>query len=122
MPSYRTDRTAEDMKRHLSEIFRELKDPRISMLLSVIRVEVSGDLSYAKVFVSAIEGAAKTAESVKGLNNAKGYIKRELSSRVKLRKMPDLKFIADDSIAHGAEIARIIEDFDMPKKEEENED
>ena len=70
-------------------------------------------MSYAKIYVSAIEGEAKTAESVKGLKSAAGFIKRELSARCKLRKMPELTFIADNSIAHGAEIARIIEDFSV---------
>ncbi|MGN0115166.1 MAG: 30S ribosome-binding factor RbfA [Acutalibacteraceae bacterium] len=111
MASYKTGRVAGDIQRNLAEIFRELKDPRISQLLSVVKVDVSGDLSYAKIYVSAIEGEEKTAESVKGLKSAAGFIKRELSARCKLRKMPELTFIADNSIAHGAEIARIIEDF-----------
>lgn len=111
MASYKIGRVAGDMQRNLAEIFRELKDPRISQLLSVVKVDVSGDLSYAKIYVSAIEGETETAESVKGLKSAAGFIKRELSAKMKLRKMPELTFIADNSIAHGAEIARIIEDF-----------
>ncbi len=121
MGSHRIDRIEEDIKRNLSDIIRELKDPRISSLLSIVRVEVSGDLSYAKVFVSAIEGEEKTAESVKGLKSAEGYIKRELNRAIKLRKIPALTFIADNSIATGAHIARIIEDFEY-KKENSNED
>ena len=126
MASYKTGRVAGDIQRNLAEIFRELKDPRISQLLSVVKVDVSGDLSYAKIYVSAIEGEAKTAESVKGLKSAAGFIKRELSARCKLRKMPELTFIADNSIAHGAEIARIIEDFsasgdDAADEENDNE-
>ena len=120
MGSHRIDRIEEDIKRNLSDIIRELKDPRISSLLSIVRVEVSGDLSYAKVFVSAIEGEEKTAESVKGLKSAEGYIKRELNRAIKLRKIPALTFIADNSIATGAHIARIIEDFEY-KKENSNE-
>ena len=126
MASYKTGRVAGDIQRNLAEIFRELKDPRISQLLSVVKVDVSGDLSYEKIYVSAIEGEAKTAESVKGLKSAAGFIKRELSARCKLRKMPELTFIADNSIAHGAEIARIIEDFsasgdDAADEENDNE-
>lgn len=126
MASYKIGRIAGDIQRNLAEIFRELKDPRISQLLSVVKVDVSGDLSYAKIYVSAIEGEEKTAESVKGLKSAAGYIKRELSARCKLRKMPELTFIADNSIAHGAEIARIIEDFsasgdDAADEENDNE-
>ena len=120
MSSHRIDRVSEDMKRSLSSIIRELKDPRISTMLSVVRVEVSGDMSYAKVYVSALEGLEKTQESVKGLKSAAGYIKRELSRAVKMRKMPDLTFIADNSIAHGSEIARIIGDFTYTASENED--
>ncbi len=122
MGSHRIDRIEEDIKRNLSDIIRDLKDPRISKLLSIVRVEVSGDLSYAKVFVSAIEGEEKTAESVKGLKSAEGYIKRELNRAIKLRKIPALTFIADNSIATGAHIARIIEDFEYKTEEISNED
>lgn len=122
MSSHRIDRVSEDMKRSLSSIIRELKDPRISTMLSVVRVEVSGDMSYAKVYVSALEGLEKTQESVKGLKSAAGYIKRELSHAVKMRKMPDLTFIADNSIAHGSEIARIIGDFTYTASENEDTD
>ena len=120
MSSHRIDRVSEDRKRSLSSIIRELKDPRISTMLSVVRVEVSGDMSYAKVYVSALEGLEKTQESVKGLKSAAGYIKRELSHAVKMRKMPDLTFIADNSIAHGSEIARIIGDFTYTASENED--
>ena len=120
MSSHRIDRVSEDMKRSLSSIIRELKDPRISTMLSVVRVEVSGDMSYAKVYVSALEGLEKTQESVKGLKSAAGYIKRDLSHAVKMRKMPDLTFIADNSIAHGSEIARIIGDFTYTASENED--
>ena len=120
MSSHRIDRVSEDMKRSLSSIIRELKDPRISTMLAGVRVEVSGDMSYAKVYVSALEGLEKTQESVKGLKSAAGYIKRELSHAVKMRKMPDLTFIADNSIAHGSEIARIIGDFTYTASENED--
>lgn len=122
MSSHRMGRIEEDVKRCLCDIVRDLKDPRISKLLSIVRVEVSGDLSYAKVFVSAIEGEEKTAESVKGLKSAEGYIKRELNSRIRLRKIPSLNFVADNSIATGAHIAKIIEDFDYTTKDFGNED
>ena len=64
-----------------------------------------------EVFVSAIEGYEKTVESVKGLKSAEGFIKRELNAKMKLRKIPALNFVADNSIEHGAHIAKIIEDF-----------
>lgn len=111
MPSVKLGRATSDIKRELSDLLRELKDPRVSKLLSIVKVDLSSDLSYATVYVSAIEGYDKTVESVKGLKSAAGYIRRELGLRLKLRKTPELRFVADDSIEHSAHIARIIDSF-----------
>ena len=110
MASYKIGRLSEDIKRELSAMLRELKDPRISKLLSIVRVEVSGDLSHCKVNVSAIEGFEKTKESVEGLTSASGFIRRELTNRLHLRKCPEMKFIADDSIEHSTQISKLIKD------------
>ena len=109
MAGYRMGRTTEDIHRELSDIFRSLKDPRVSGIISIVRCEVANDLSVAKVYVSAAEGREKTKEAVKGLESAAGYIRRELSLRLSLRHTPQLKFIADDSIAHSADISAILE-------------
>ncbi len=108
MPNFKSMRSAEDIRRELTDIFRSLKDPRISGFLTVVKVDVSNDLSYAKVYVSAMEGIEAAKESVKGLKNAAGFIRRELGLRLEMRKIPELKFIADDSIEHSAEILELI--------------
>jgi len=110
MASHRSDRLNEDIMRELCAIIRTLKDPRISPLLSVVRVEVTNDLSYATCYVSCIEGFDKTKESVKGLHSAAGYIRRELGSALKLRKVPEPRFIADDSIERSAHINKMLID------------
>ncbi|MBQ9768725.1 MAG: 30S ribosome-binding factor RbfA [Clostridia bacterium] len=120
MPGFKMGRVTSDIKIALSDILREVKDPRVSKLLSIVKLDVSGDMSYAKVYVSAIEGREKTAESVKALKNAAGYIRRELGAKLKLRKVPELRFVADDSIEISANISRIVNSFD--KKEEEEAD
>ena len=74
-----------------------------------IRDRVSSDLSFAKVYVSAMEGLETARLAVKGLTSATGYVRREVGGRLHLRKTPELKFIADDSIAHGMEITKKIE-------------
>ncbi len=112
MPGFKTGRTASDIRRELSALIGGLKDPRISKLISIIKVDVSGDMSYATVYVSAIEGYDKTVESVKGLKSAAGYLRRELGTRVKMRKTPELRFVADNSIEHSAHIAEIIGSFE----------
>ena len=117
MAGYRIDRVSEDIKREIIASMRELKDPRIQGMLTVVRVEVSSDLSFAKVYVSAMEGLETAKLAVKGLTSATGYIPREVGNRLHLRKTPELKFIADDSIAHGMEITKKIETL---VKEEED--
>ncbi len=116
MAGYKINRVSSDIRLCLSELFREIKDQRVSKLLSIIKLDVSGDMSYATVYVSAIEGAEKTAESVKILNkSASGYLRRELGARLKLRKVPELRFVADNSIENSAKISEIINSFDKPK-------
>ena len=112
MAGYKIGRVTSDIKLCLSELLREVKDPRVSKLLSIVKLDVSGDMSYATVYVSAIEGEEKTSESVKILNkSANGYLRRELGNRMKLRKVPELRFVADNSIENSAHISRIINSF-----------
>ena len=122
MAGYKIDRITSDVQLALSEMFRELKDPRISQLLSIVKVNVSGDLSYATIYVSAIEGREATENSVKGLKNAAGYLRRELGRRLSLRKVPELRFIADDSIERSAHISKIINSFPENNTEGEEND
>ena len=118
MANYKAGRLSEDIKRELSALVRELKDPRIAPLLSIVRCEVSGDLSHCKVHVSALEGEEAAKASVKGLASAAGFLRRELSNRLRLRKCPELHFIADGSIAYSAKISQILQGLDEPGSEE----
>ncbi|MBQ6625852.1 MAG: 30S ribosome-binding factor RbfA [Ruminococcus sp.] len=121
MANHKIGRTTEDIKRELTAIFRELKDPRVTeVFLSIVRVEVTNDLSYCTVFVSSLEGLDKTKNACKGLDSAAGYIRRELGHRLKLRHVPSLIFTATDSIEYSAEISRILNSLDI--KENDNED
>ncbi len=86
-----------------------------------MRVEVTRDLSYATVYVSAMEGVEKTKESVKGLKSAAGYIRRELGRSLSMRSVPELRFVADNSIAHSAEINKILNTFEFKEEDEEAE-
>ena len=119
MAGYRIDRVSEDIKREIIAVIRELKDPRVmDKMLTVVRVEVSSDASYAKVYISAMEGIDTAKTAVKGLTGATGYIRREIGQRLHLRKTPELKFIADNSIEHGMSIVKIMDDL----RAEENDD
>lgn len=113
MPSYKIDRVTEDIKRELSAILREVKDPRVKdCLLSVVRVEVTNDLSYCTVYVSTMEGMEQTRIAVKGLKSAAGYIRHELGKSLSLRHVPELIFKPTDSIEYGAHISRILNDLE----------
>ncbi len=123
MAGHRIERTTEDIKRELTAIFRELKNPRVSgAFLSIVRVEVTNDLSYCTVSVSAIEGLDRAKQAVKGLESAAGFIRRELGHRLRLRHVPELIFKATDSIEYSAHINRILHDLDIDDSEENKDD
>ncbi len=111
MASHRIDRTTEDIKRELTAIFRELKDPRVQGLISVVRVEVTSDLSFCTVYISAMGGMEQAKTAVTGLKSAAGFIRHEMGSRLKLRHVPDLVFKATDSIEYSANISRLLNDL-----------
>ena len=119
MPSHKLGRTTEDIRRELSALLRELKDPRTqNMLLSIVRVEVTNDLSYCTVYVSAMEGLDRAKTAVQGLKSASGFLRRELGRRLQLRHVPQLIFKATDSIAYGANISRILHDLGMEPEQQ----
>ena len=121
MAGFKINRVTSDIKYALSELLREVKDPRVSKMLSIVKLDVSGDLSYATVYVSAIEGSDKTKESVKALKGMAGYLRRELGRALTLRKVPELRFVADESIEISANISKIANTFTY-KNSEDNED
>lgn len=104
----RTDRISGEIQRALGDIIRELKDPRIPLMTSVVAVEVSGDLRYAKVLISVMGDSETKAAALKGLKSAAGFIRRELGDRVRLRTTPEVIFEASDSIEHGAHINELL--------------
>ena len=120
MPNFKNNRTAEDLKREIAAIVRELKDPRVrESILTVMRVETASDLSYAKVYVSSMQGLEGAKNAVRGLESASGFIRRELSDRLHIRKSPELKFIADDSVRESIEM---FEKLKKPGKKETEDD
>lgn len=123
MPNFKNRRLSEDIRREISTlILTEIKDPRVKGgLVSVVRTELSGDNSHCKVYISSLDGMEASKNAVKGLESAGWMIKKSVADRLHLRKCPELKFIADDSIEHSADIERMLESV-LPKKESESED
>lgn len=116
-------RVTEDVHREMTAILRDVKDPRVrDCLLSVVRVEVTNDLSYGTVYVSTMEGMDRTKNAVQGLKSAAGFIRRELGRRLQLRHVPELIFKPTDSIEYGASISRMLHDLDIPEAPEEEEE
>lgn len=123
MANHKLSRTTEDIKRELTAIFRELKDPRVQgAFVSIIRVEVTNDLSYCTVYVSALEGMERAQEAVKGLKSAAGFIRSELGRRLTIRHVPSLIFKATDSIEYSANISKILHDLDKKRPAESSEE
>lgn len=117
MPSNRIGRINEEIQRELSDQLRHLKDPRISQtgMVSITRVDTTGDLRYARIYISVLD-KSQEAEVLKGLKSAAGFLRRELGRLLRLRYTPELQFIADDSIAHGAHILEVLRQ--MERREE----
>ncbi|NLW24739.1 MAG: 30S ribosome-binding factor RbfA [Clostridia bacterium] len=109
MGKVRTNRIAEEIKRELSQIIRsELKDPRVSGIVSITGVEVSGDLKYAKVFVSHYGEKEQQKEVIQGLEKATGFLRSELGKRIRLRIVPELIFKLDESLEYGNKISELL--------------
>ena len=113
MAGNRSERINEELKRELSEIIRELKDPRIPELVSVVKVSATKDLKYAKVYVSIFTtGEKKKEDAIAGLSSCAGFVRREVAARLNLRQTPEILFVPDDSIEYGAHINQVLKDID----------
>ncbi len=119
MPSNKLARTNDDIQFVLSRLITQVKDPRVQQgMISVTRVETTGDLRYAKVWLSVL-GLENEKEFKKGLRSASGWLRRELGNAMTLRFTPELFFEVDHSIEYGAHISELINSLDIRQDEEE---
>lgn len=122
MASNRICRINEDLQRELSALIRVLKDPRVQQsMVSVTKVDTTGDLRYAKVYISVLD-KDKSKETLKGLRSAGGYLRREIAGRLHLRYTPELVFEEDDSIAYGARMFDLLRSLEPAKEDDGNAD
>lgn len=126
MASNRIGRINEEIQRELADQLRRLKDPRVSQvgMVSVTRVDTTGDLRYARVYISVLD-KDREKEVLKGLRSAGGFLRRELGRTLQLRYTPELQFLPDDSIRHGAhilELLRQVEEKDGAERSPETEE
>lgn len=114
MASNRIGRINEEIQRELSDLIPRVKDPRVTGLISITAVDTTNDLRWCKVYVSMLDKSS-AAEVVKGLKSAAGWLRRELSHALDLRYTPELIFVEDDSIDHGAHILELLRDPNVVK-------
>ena len=108
MASNRIGRINEEIRAELSSILRTVKDPRVSQsMLTITHVDTTSDLRYARVYITALDRTGEK-DLMRGLKSASGFLRRELGSRLNLRYTPELQFMSDDSIAHGAHILDLL--------------
>ena len=115
MAGNRINRINEEIQRELASLFRTLKDPRLqSGLVTITRVDTTGDLRYCRVSVSVLDPGTEK-DVMRGLRSAAGYLRREIGHKLQLRYTPELQFVADDSIAYGAHILEVLRDPEKVK-------
>ncbi len=123
MANHNIGRLTEDIKREISVSIPQLKDKNISEgLVTVTHVELTNDLSYCKVYVSALGGGEKTENAVGALQKAEGFFKRRINARIKMRKLPEIIFAADDSLDYYDKINKIIDGLPKSGDTEDDED
>lgn len=115
MGEFRLDKLGEQIREEIANMILggRIKDPRVSTFLSINRVEVAGDLGFAKVYVSSFMSEHETKQGVRGLESAAGFIQSTLGKKLRLRQFPHLTFIFDNSIKEGFEMVKKIGQLDI---------
>lgn len=121
--SIKNTRINGEVQKALSEIIRELKDPRIHPMTSIVLVQVTPDLKFCKVYVSVLANEEQAKETLRGLKSAEGFIRTQLAKKINLRNTPDVTFVLDQSIEYGVRMSRLIDDVtkDLPEETEDDE-
>lgn len=117
----RPERVANLMKREIADILaNELRDPRLGAMVSVTDVEVTPDLSFARVYVSVLAKDPAHDHTLDGLARAAGFIRRALAPRLGLREVPELRFLLDESMEKGARVDELLRRIERGEKVEED--
>jgi len=122
MANFNIKRLSEDIKREISVALSGVKDPRVSKsFVTVTQCELTNDMSYCNVYVACFGGEGKTDKAVEGMKAASGYFKKAIASRIRMRKMPELIFLPDNSLDYSEHIEKIIASLPKPVQREEEE-
>lgn len=121
--SIKNTRINGEVQRELSRIIsREIKDPRICSMTSVVAVEVAPDLKTCKAYISVLGDEKAQADTLAGLKSAEGYIRRELARTINLRNTPEIRFVMDQSIEYGVNMSHLIDKVTGNEAEVESDD
>lgn len=121
MNESRRIRMQEEIKKTIGKIIQQdIKDPEVGFV-TVIDVNLSGDLRHAKVFVSIYDNKEQKEKTLQALDRATGFIRSELGKKMRFRHVPELVFKFDDSIEHGDNINKILRDLDLGEEKEDDE-
>lgn len=121
--SIKNTRINGEVQRELSNLIRkELKDPRINPMTSVVAVEVAPDLKHAKVFISVLGDEESRKATYEGLRSAAPFMRSQLAKSINLRNTPELTFIMDQSIEYGVSMSKLIDDVNKKHNQTENEE
>ena len=119
MANFNTARLAEDIKREISTAMRDIKDSTVAKaMVGVSRCELTSDLSFCKVYITTLDGGETTKTAAEHLKKSEGFFKRRINERVKMRKLPQLIFVADNSMDYYEHISEVISK--LPKPADEN--
>jgi ribosome-binding factor A len=122
MNNKRLNRISEEVKRVVSElIYNGLKDPRVNSMTTITKVEVTRDLRFANIYVSVFGDKEEKDNTIIGLESAKGFIRKEIGSRIDLRYAPEPIFYLDESIEQGIYMTKLIEDLNKNNSEQKDE-
>ena len=115
--SHRIERVNSAIQKEISELLqREVRDPRLSTLISVTKVDTAPDMKTTRVYISDLGNEAERLETIKVLASAAGFFRHELARTLKLRYTPEILFIADNSIERGDRITRLIDNLSSENK------
>lgn len=118
--SIKNTRINAEVQKELANLIRsDIKDPRVGPMTCVTDVEVAPDLKTCKVWVSTLGDEDALNETIKGLKNAEGFLRRQLASNLNLRNTPELRFIADTSIEYGMKMNKLLDEVALPSEDEE---
>ena len=119
MGQYRIQRLNDQLRDEISQLILrgEVKDPRVNTFLSINRVEVTSDLSYAKVYVSSFLPDNQVNKGVDGLNAAAGFIQREIAKKLRIRQFPKLTFVVDSGMKEGFKMVQKLNQLEKERQE-----